>query len=411
MRHFAERCRTVQRQFPRKSRDLMPAVLAPPVYPYATLISVIAGRPTMQLRKPLVFLAVALAASLLICRTWAPVPYNEQLIRLQVLDKLMWLDTSVLAEPIAIQGQLLDYAHDKTLLMKAWIAIAKYPTMTREVLADYGSEPEFQEILRRYGESVIPVIVYFRQNDLTSLRVAVATGNAVQNLTGLAKELWARVTGSASPDAVAPAPELDPMRRGWMAVNFIRQEGHDLLGQFVVTPDLKIKRNQTDRFLKALTAFFSSGIRDLETKSDLGAEISKADYFWAGLDIAVIALPARLLRAGKLASRSGGEVSLATRTRIFAPRLVQNARMFKELGKYGAFAATIYVVVTHPSLINSLFAELAEFAGLNPLLVQFAGWAILITLLLYPVSWLLLPLARMVYTAMSWLAAARRPAH
>ena len=232
----------------------------------------------MNLRKPLVFLAVALVASRVICREWKPVPYNEQLIRLQAQGALAWLSPAVLAEPIAIQGQLLDYARDKTLLMKAWIALAKYPKMTREVLAAYGSEPEFREILRMYGEAVIPVIVYFRDNDLTSLRATAAVGNAVQHVTGFVQHLWAHITGAPSPNAPAPARQLDPMQRGWLAVNFIRQEGHDLLGQFVVTPDLKVKRNQTDRFSKALTAFFASGVRDLETKYDLGNEISKEDY-------------------------------------------------------------------------------------------------------------------------------------
>jgi len=372
----------------------------------------------MNPRKPLVFFAAALVASLVICQIWKPVPYDEQLIRLQAEDDLAWLGPAVLKEPIAIQALLLDYAPDRVLAMKAWIALARYPAMTREVLLAYGSEPEFRDILLQYGEAVVPVIFYFRENDLTSLKVMDAAGNAVQSVTEYAKDLWARVARGGKTDAVAnaavpspgPAPALDPARRGWLAVNFIRQEGHDLIGQFVVTPELKVRRNQTDRFAKALTTLFTSGIRNLETKSDLGADIGKADYFWAGLDVALIALPARLLVAGKTVVRSGEGLSLTARTRIFAPRLVQNTRMLQTLGKYGAVMATAYVVISHPSLINSMLAELANFAGINPLLMQFAGWAILITLLLYPVSWLLLPPARMAYAALAWLAPPRKPA-
>jgi hypothetical protein len=371
----------------------------------------------MNLRKPLVFLSTAILASLVICRVWTPVPYDEQLIRLQVKDELAWLDPAVLKEPIAIQGLLLDYAADRTLTMKAWIALTKYPTMTREVLLAYGSESEFREVLLKYGEAVVPVIFYFRETDLTSLKVMDAAGNAVQSVTDFAKGLWARIRGGPKKDPAAnttapapsPAPALDPARRGWLAVNFIRQDGHDLLGQFVVTPDLKVKRNQTDRFVKALTSLFTSGIRNLETKSDLGADIGTADYFWAGLDVALVALPARLLVAGKTVARSGEAMSLTTRTRLFAPRLVQNTRIFQTLGKYGAAVATAYVVISHPSLINSLLAELANFVGVNPLLLQFAGWAVIIVVLLYPVSWLLLPLARITYTALVWLARSRKP--
>ena len=41
-----------------------------------------------------------------------------------------------------------------------------HPAAAREILQLYGAEPEFKDILRRFGDSVIPVIQYFRDNDL-----------------------------------------------------------------------------------------------------------------------------------------------------------------------------------------------------------------------------------------------------
>jgi hypothetical protein len=77
-----------------------------------------------------------------------------------------------------------------------------------------------------------------------------------------------------------------------------------------------------------------------------------------------------------------------------APRLLPKGEMFRKLGAYGAAAAVLYVVVRHPSLLNSVFAELAELIGISPWLVQAAGWSVVIALLMYLFSWLLVPAAR-----------------
>jgi hypothetical protein len=261
-----------------------------------------------------------------------------------------------------VQAILLDYSRDKELVLKAWIALSKYPATAREILLLYGSEPEFQEILRAYGDAVIPVIQYFRENDRWTIRTRPG--------------------------------EQGPKERGWFAVGFIKHEGHDFLGQFVVDKEGKAKWNQTDRIVKALTSFFTSGVRNLETKVDLGQDLTAADAFWAGLDVAMIAVPAKILMSGKAVARSGQELGFATRTRLVAPRLLPRGEMFRKLGTYGAAAAALYVVVRHPSLLNSVFAELAELIGISPWLVQAAGWSVVIALLIYLFSWLLVPIAK-----------------
>lgn len=337
-------------------------------------------------------------AALAIALSWKPVSYVEQLIRIQAQQELGRIDPRILAEPAEVQATLLDYAADRELVLKAWIALFKYPATAREILQLYGAEAEFQEILRRHGDAVVPVIQYFRDNDVWTVRAMDATGKAIQSTMEALKGLWQRVMGNApeTPKPAAPPKpvELGPVERGWYAVHFIKHEGHDFLGQFAVHPDGRARWNQTDRVVKASTAFFTSGVRNLETKIDLAQDLTAADAFWAGIDVALVAVPAKILLAGRAAARSGQEIKLTTRTRLVAPRLLPKGQLFRGLGAYGALAATIYVVARHPSLLNSVFAEIAELAGVSPWIVQAAGWSVVIAVLLYVFSWLLVPLAK-----------------
>jgi len=353
-------------------------------------------------------LVAAFAAALGISLSWKPASYVEQLIRIQAEQELGGVDPRIRDEPVQVQAMLLDYAGDRELALKAWIALAKYQGSARDILVRYGSEPEFKDILRTYGDTVIPVIQYFRDNDVWSVSAMDATAKAVDAV----KEWWKQVTenGPASPGPAAlpkPVP-LGPDERGWYAVHFIKHEGHNFLAQFAVNKDKKAVWNQTDRIVKASTAFFTSGVRNLEAKHDLGENITAMDAFWAGLDVALVALPAKLLISGKAVARSGGELNLATRTRLFAPRLVSGSQAFKRFGAYGAMAATVYIVVTNPSLLNSVFAEVADLIGVSPWVVQVAGWSILIAVALFVLSWLLVPAAQLTLFLLKRPARSRR---
>lgn len=340
-------------------------------------------------------------AALVISLSWKPASYVEQLIRIQAEQVLGHIDSGILNEPLQVQAVLLDYAGDKELVLKAWIALSKYQGTTREILLLYGSEPEFKKILRTYGDAVIPVIQYFRETDVWTVK-------AMKSIAEAARDFWDRVTGNEQ--SSSKPIELGPYERGWYAVNLIKHEGHDFLGQFAVDKEKKAKWNQTDRIVKALTSFFTSGVRKLETKHDLGEDITTADVFWAGLDVAVVAVPAKLLVSGKAVARSGQELNLTTRTRLFAPRLLSKGQMFRKFGAYGAAAATLYVIATHPSLLNSLFAELANLIGVSPWVVQAAGWSVVIAFLIYVFSWLLIPIAKFMLFLLRRLERSPKPA-
>lgn len=348
----------------------------------------------MSRRNTLLILAAVIAA-FAISLYWKPVSYVEQLVRIQAEQELGHIDKSILNEPFEVQATLLDYSGDQELVFKTWIALSKYQGVAQEILLLYGSEPEFKEILRKHGESVIPVIQYFRENDVWSVRAMDSIGKASQSVADAAKWIWNGVFGHerTNSDPAAQPDALSPTDRGWYAVNFIKHEGHHFLGQFAVNSEQKAKWNQVDRIVKGSTSLFTSGMRDLETKHDLGEDITTADVFWAGLDVAVLAVPAKLLTSGKAVARSGKELSFTARTRLFGPQLLLKKPIFQKLGKYGAVAATIYIVATHPSLLSSVFAWVAEFMGISVWLVQFVGWSIVIAFALYVLAWLLKPAA------------------
>jgi hypothetical protein len=366
----------------------------------------------MKFRKPLLFFVIATVASLAICQLWERASYEEKLIRIQVEQEVAYIDKAIMNEPVEVQLMLLDYSRDKELTLKAWIALSKYPEKAREILSLYGSEPEFKEILINYGESIIPPIQYFQENDVWSVKAISSIADGIEITKEAAKSLWNGITGneqtSSNSTTQAQTAEFGPEQRGWYAVNFIKQEGHHFLGQFVVDKDKKVKWVQTERILEGVTSFFASGLRTLETKYDLGDEITTGDVFWAGVDVAVVAGSLKLLRAGKAVARSGKELSFVSRTRIFASRLLSEGKIFQKLGKYGAEAATAYIIVAHPSLINSAFAEAAKMMGLNPWLIRFAGWSLIITIALYPFSWLLKIFARIVLSVFSWIEQSRK---
>jgi hypothetical protein len=292
------------------------------------------------------------------------------------------------------------YAGNKRLLLKAWTALSKYPKEAREILPLYGSEPEFKEILLDYGDLVIPPIQYFRENEVWTVTVMDTIRKTIKEFAIEVNRLWDSESAKENPRTRV----LGPNERGWYAVNFIKQEGHDFLGQFLVNKEGgKVKWLQTVRFLEAITSFFSSGMRTIEVKTDLGENITTADAFWAGVDIAILSVPLKLFKGGKAVGRSGEELNITTRTRLFAPRLLSKGKIFQKMGKYSAVVATLYIVATHPSLINSLLREMAELLGLSPWLVQVVGWFLIIAFILYPFLWLLKAIARFILFGFSWL--------
>jgi hypothetical protein len=371
----------------------------------------------MNLRKPLILLAIAAITSLAICHYWKPIPYNEKLVRIKAEQLLGPIDERITREPLEIQAVLLGYSDDKELTLKAWIALSKFPVKARNIFLLYGSEDEFKSILRSYGDAIIPVVQYFIDHEVQSLVVMKKTGTLIDTVSGCVKKIVDCVNAKSEPGPVEQkqSPELGPTERGWYAINFIKEEGHSFLGEFKVGKNNDTHWVQTQRITNALALFFTGGIRAIETKYQLSEEITTGDVFFASLDVIPLVVAVKLLRAGKgvvtsgkvigtpliVAKTSEKELTLMSRTKLLGSRLIPKGAFFRQLGTYGAAVATAYVVITHPSLVNSLLEELAELLGLNPLLVQFSGWLLIIAIALYPFSWALIALARLILFGMS----------
>ncbi len=373
----------------------------------------------MYRRKLTFVIAVAALISAGIVYWSTSLPFAHNLIRIQTEKKLGAIDKRIVDAPLETQALLLDYAGDEDLdaksprgelVLKAWIAFSKYPKQSPEVFRLYGSDPAFQKILINYGEIVVPVIKYFLDNDVTSLQVMRSVNNAIQatkqttqSVTTAVKNFLGIGQENSQPQPQPPQQPLGPTERGLYAIGFIGAEGHKFLGQFVLDSKGQLQWNTTDRVAGGVVNFLVGGVSNLETKIRRDEEIEKSDYFFAVLDVVPFVASVKLLKMGKVAAASEKELSLVSKTRLYGARLIPKSEALQKLGKYGVIAATGYVIVTHPSLLNSVFAGIAEMLGLNPMLVKFVGWFALISIALYPIMGALKQIARLLLSFFSWL--------
>lgn len=353
------------------------------------------------MNRILILLVIALLFSLVVRFLLPQHTYHEHLIRLQLKQTLPANLVDLEQESIETQALFLDYAQNTELVLKAQLALLKYPEKTRHILSLYGSEPAFSDILLRYGETVIPIIDYFLTSDpISSIKLIDQAGKA----TGTLKDWW---NGTADKSLAAAMPW--PERQGWYAIHFIQQEGHDFLGQFVLDPAGAVKWIQTERFSEGLASFFTSGVEQLETRYVTDQSISGHDLLWAGVDVLAVAGTLKLLRAGRQAAQSGRSISLARQTTLYGSSLLKSS-MAGKLLKYSAIAATAWLAITHPGLVSSLLAEAGHLLGIPPAIAQIAGLAIISFVLLFPLltimKWLITPairLTRLILIALFWL--------
>jgi hypothetical protein len=346
---------------------------------------------TLNNKKTLSFLIVAVFVAAILSFCLKSPPLDEQFINLSVEQNLSYFSDVLDKESSETKAILLDYADNQELVLKTWIALKKYPHTAEQIFFIYDKEPEFQKIILKFGEDVIPVIDYFMQNEITSLTVQKTLGN-----------LW-----QALQDAVSPAEndtnkniiaQLTPQQRGGYAIIYINQDGYNFLGQFAIDRNGNAQWIQTDRVTKALVNLFTSGIRDIEKKYKTNEEITNGDILWAGVDVFALS-SIKLLKASKAVSASKELssskklLSLTKTTSVFSAKLIKN-KTVQSLLKYSTIATTLYITITHPSLINSMLDCVANLLGMNPEIVKMLSWTIIIFLLLYPFLWLFNSLVR-----------------
>ncbi len=364
-------------------------------------------------------------------------PYEDQLIEVAVRQSFGEEASQIAAEPLEIQALLLDYADNEPLLLKARLALMRYPDLARRILPIYGDEPQFQEVLLKYGEAVLPPIGYFIDHDLTSLNMRHTLSEWIEEVKHQYGRLMCTTGGNAplapeplstvpmpngqtpmdaAPPTTATEHKLTADDRGWYAIQFLQEDGYDFLGQFVVTRKGKADWVQTERVMEGSSGFFLGSVRGLETKWRQGEKIEGSDVGWAALDVIVIASTVKLLKAvraaraaapGAAAARAGG---FSRRVAVFGSRvLARGGRLGVAIARLGAIPTVIYLMITHPELINATLAELGDWLGINPWLVQFVFWFIALSIalrlalfLLAPLSWALRVLGVLTGTLAAW---------
>jgi hypothetical protein len=347
-----------------------------------------------KLNKLLLICGLTLALATLISLTTQPIPIEQRLIQVHADDVLNDFP-GIEAQTVEVKAILLDIADDPLLLLKAEAAFLRYPDMARVVFLLYGTEPEFQDILRRYGENILPPIQHFVNRPISSIEWMNQAVKRYQSFKQYINDTPANSTldNATSEQQVAPSPvKLSPEERGWYAVNFIQSEGHDFLGQFIVDAQGDTQWVGTERVLEGVNQFFTSGIRNLEINYRLGEAITAGDIGWASVDVLAFASALKVLRMGRAISATTKGASRSTRSAAFAARVTQSGKMVLNGTRYAKWPVIIgagYLVITHPGIISDLLAGIAEVLDYPVLAIQIAGWFLLLLPLLYLARWLL----------------------
>lgn len=346
--------------------------------------------------------------------------YKDQLIGVAVRQSFGDAAPQIAAEPLEVQALLLDYANNEPLVLKARLALLRYPDQARRILPIYGDEPEYQEVLLTYGEAALPPISYFMDNELMSLELRRALSKQFED----AKRLFHGLRGAPSdtpPPVTTPTSRLTAEERGWYAIQFLQEDGYNFLGQFAVARDGTVVWVQSERMTEGLSGFFLGGVQGLETKWRQGETIEGSDLGWAALDVIVIASTVKLLKAVRAAraaaptARAGG---FSGRVAVYGSRvLARGGRLAITVAGYGAIPAAIYLMIRYPELINATLAELGDWLGISPWLVQFVFWFVILWItmrlalfLLAPLSWTLRVLGRVTGIIAAWFQPTRAPA-
>ena len=324
--------------------------------------------------------------------------YDDRLLDLQARQTLsaeLYRDSSGVSS--ALQAVLLDAAADPELSVKMQLALRKYGVAARRVLEAFGADAPLHDLLRRYGEAVVPVIGYFMDNDVATLQAGYQVSRIGLALKAQAGALFADrkkdgATDPVAPPAVSPASiEYGPRTRGRYAIEQIAGSGHQFLAQFALDNAGVAHWNQTDRVLKSMEDFLFGGIRNLESKYDTAAPIGMFDVADAGVDLLTmfgIVKAIKLLRASGATAKATRWATLAEYRAVLSRRvLAGSGRIGTTLLKLGATAGAVYLVVRHPGLLTSLFVEAGSWLGLPAWAAAAAGWwavAFALSVLLMP---------------------------
>lgn len=283
------------------------------------------------------------------------------------------------------------------LSFKTKLAEQKYGADAEKVFQSYGNDKAFHQLLYNHGEHVVPVVAFFMENDLPSMRFQYGLGRSWDWLKQ--RFPWR----DQSPE-LPVTKEYSPYQRGLYAIDRANSEGHDFIGQFDLDGQ-KAHWNQTDRFSKAITSFLLDGIRTVEQKRNTGAQITAWDWANAGSDVLVIFSASKLM---KLPKAMPSAAQSAARITGMGQALGSNT-LARKLFIASARVGVAYLIATNPSLLTGLFVDIAEALGIPAWWVVAAGWfavVLLLSFLLLPLlaaASFLIPVIKLISGAARWL--------
>lgn len=332
------------------------------------------------MKKLLLFLLTAALIGAAASAGWQEMPLADRLIQIEAAEAMPAFAQELRHEAVAVQAALLNFVDDRELLLKAQAALLSRPALARRVFPLYAAEPEFKLILKSYGDSILPPIVYFLDNKVRTLELQHYAAYKAEEI----KSATSRILGKDATGENSEQPayqELAPAQRGWHAVNLIQANGHGFLGQFTTDANERVHWLQTERLTEGAASFFTGGIRNLELKTKTSQDVTAGDVGWATLDALIFVSALKILRAGKAATAGSRSSALAARLGRAAPAGLRTA-------KWLAPVAVTYLVIRHPGIINDLLAKVAKILDLPVQLVQLLGWTIVLLPLLYLLSWI-----------------------
>lgn len=337
--------------------------------------------------------ALVLCIAFLIALSSPPQPIESELLRVQLKEHFPSYAEQLGGEPLEIQAFFIDHADNPLLVGKARLALLRYPAMTQRILTLYGEDPTFQEILANYGDLVIPPIWFLLENKSKTLQTKRTAENGWEWTKRKVAGLW-NGEEHTSEQAEMLEKEVSPEEQGLYAIGLINAHGHDFLGQFVSAESGQVKRVQTERVTEAVTSFFVSGIRNVETKSKTGEEVTLGDAGSAALDLAVGVSALKVLRLSRATAKGTTAMSFSQRNAALGSSLLRGSSMGLRVAKYGPPAVVLaYIVFKEPSVLNSIFKAFAEAVGLPIMLVQIVGWALVLLPVVFIAMTILKPLS------------------
>ena len=256
----------------------------------------------------------------------------------------------------------------------------RYPKIAPRLFALYGELPEWKEVLDRYGHEVIPIVWHFQQGS-KEIQVRQALGRVVDDFLHGERPVF-------------KIEDLTPEQLGYVAILMLKDQGHDLLGQFEFVNG-EVRRRPLQSALSTLKELFLGGVSQLERVLVRGERWpSFGEIGFAVLDVAVatggmsaitslsVAAPATedlaATRFGRLTALEAGSEAVGSSAMTLGRKIVPTA----------AVAGVLYLAITHPHVVTEAGEWIAKRAGLPAWVGAFVVWLLLIG----PVTVLLLPL-------------------